>query len=70
MSPENIKPLIQEAVKSSMKSGDKEKTTTLRMAISEIKKEEIDKVEIISNFKINKNKLKRKYKLKINTKEE
>lgn len=43
MSESSIKPLINEAIKSSMKSGDKEKTTTLRMAISEIKKEEIDK---------------------------
>ena len=40
MTEEKIKPLIQEEVKSSMKKGDREKTTTLRMAISEIKKEE------------------------------
>ena len=53
MSPENIKPLIQEAVKSSMKSGDKEKTTTLRMAISEIKKEEIDKRSELSEQEVN-----------------
>ena len=53
MSPENIKPLIQEAIKSSMKSGDKEKTTTLRMAISEIKKEEIDKRSELSEQEVN-----------------
>jgi hypothetical protein len=35
-------PLIQEAVKSAMRSHDKEIVTTLRMAISELKKEEID----------------------------
>ena len=43
MAENSIKPLISEAIKTSMKSGDKENTTTLRMAISEIKKEEIDK---------------------------
>ena len=43
MSEENIKLLIQEAVKSSMKRGERERTTTLRMAISEIQKDEIDK---------------------------
>ena len=43
MTEENIKFLIQETVKTSMKGGEKEKTITLRMAISEIKKEEIDK---------------------------
>ena len=43
MTEEKIKPLIQEEVKFSMNKGDREKTTTLRMAISEIKKEEIEK---------------------------
>ena len=43
MTEEKIKLLIQEEVKSSMKKGDREKTTTLRMAISEIKKEDIEK---------------------------
>ncbi len=37
----SIKTLIEEAVKSSMREKNKEKTTTLRMAISELKKEEI-----------------------------
>ena len=36
-------PLIQEAVKTAMRNRDKEIVTTLRMAISELKKEEIDK---------------------------
>jgi uncharacterized protein YqeY len=35
-------PLIQEAVKLAMRNRDKEVVTTLRMAISELKKEEID----------------------------
>ena len=35
-------PLIQEAVKAAMRNRDKEIVTTLRMAISELKKEEID----------------------------
>ena len=47
-----IKPLISEAIKSSMKSGDKENTTTLRMAISEIKKEEIDKKSDLTDQEI------------------
>ena len=38
-----IKQLIEEAVKTSMKARNKDRTTTLRMAISELKKEEIDK---------------------------
>ena len=37
-----IRPLIEEAVKVSMRERNKEKTSTLRMAISELKKEEID----------------------------
>ena len=37
-----IRPLIEEAVKASMRERNKEKTSTLRMAISELKKEEID----------------------------
>ena len=43
MANQTIRPLIEDAVKISMKSRDKETTSTLRMAISEFKKEEIDK---------------------------
>ena len=43
MANRTIRPLIEEAVKVSMKNRDKEITSTLRMAISELKKEEIDK---------------------------
>ena len=43
MANQTIRPLIEEAVKTSMKNRDKETTSTLRMAISELKKEEIDK---------------------------
>jgi len=43
MTENKLKSFIQEEIKVSMKKGNKEKTTTLRMAISEIKKEEIDK---------------------------
>ena len=43
MANQTIRPLIEEAVKVSMKNKDKETTSTLRMAISELKKEEIDK---------------------------
>jgi hypothetical protein len=43
MANQTIRPLIEEAVKVSMKSRDKETTSTLRMAISEFNKEEIDK---------------------------
>ena len=43
MANQTIRPLIEEAVKASMKNRDKETTSTLRMAISELKKEEIDK---------------------------
>ena len=39
----SIRHLIEEAVKSSMKERNKERTSTLRMALSEIKKEEIDR---------------------------
>jgi len=52
MSEENIKPLIQEVIKSSMKNGEKEKTTTLRMAISEIQREEIDKKSDLSDREV------------------
>ena len=41
----SIKSLIEENVKTSMKERNKEKTLTLRMAISEFKKEEIDRQE-------------------------
>ena len=41
MTENKLKSLIQEEIKVSMRKGDKEKTTTLRMAISEIKKEEM-----------------------------
>ena len=37
-----IRPLIEEAVKLSMREKNKDKTSTLRMAVSELKKEEID----------------------------
>ena len=43
MANQTIRPLIEEAVKTSMKNRDKETTSTLRMALSELKKEEIDK---------------------------
>ena len=43
MANQTIRPLIEEAVKASMKNRDKETTSTLRLAISELKKEEIDK---------------------------
>ena len=43
MANQTISPLIEEAVKVSMKNRDKETTSALRMAISELKKEEIDK---------------------------
>lgn len=52
MSEENIKPLIQEVIKSSMKKGEKEKVTTLRMAISEIQREEIDKRSDLSDREV------------------
>tara|TARA_B100001758_G_C18102928_1_gene449452 strand:- start:39 stop:491 length:453 start_codon:yes stop_codon:yes gene_type:complete len=37
-----IRPIIEEAVKLSMRERNKDKTSTLRMAVSELKKEEID----------------------------
>ena len=43
MANHTIRPLIEEAVKVSMKNRDKETTSALRMAISELKKEEIEK---------------------------
>ena len=43
MANQTIRSLIEEAVKVSMKNRDKETTSALRMAISELKKEEIDK---------------------------
>ena len=43
MANQTIRPLIEEAVKVSMKNRDKETTSALRMAISELKKEEIDR---------------------------
>ena len=46
-------PLIQEAVKTAMRNHDKEIVITLRMAISELKKEEIDnKVTLDDSFVI------------------
>ena len=39
----SIRHLIEEAVKSSMRDRNKERTSTLRMALSDLKKEEIDK---------------------------
>tara|TARA_B100001123_G_scaffold82851_1_gene94491 strand:- start:7352 stop:7807 length:456 start_codon:yes stop_codon:yes gene_type:complete len=52
MTEEKIKPLIQEEIKSSMKMGEREKTITLRMAISEIKKEEIEKKSDLSDQEV------------------
>ena len=49
---EKIKPLIQKEIKSSMKKGDREKTTTLRMAMSDIKKEEIEKKSVLNDQEI------------------
>ena len=45
----SIKYLIEEAAKSSMRDRNKERTSTLRMAISELKKEEIDKRTVLSD---------------------
>ena len=52
MEDNSLKPLIEEAIKVSMKNGEKEKTTTLRMAMSEIKKKEIDKKSGLDNQEI------------------
>ena len=44
---DSIRHLIEEAVKSSMRERNKDRTSTLRMALSELKKEEIDnKIEL------------------------
>jgi len=47
--PDSIRHLVEEAVKSAMRERNKEKTSTLRMALSELKKEEIDRREEITN---------------------
>ena len=52
MTENALKLLIQEAVKSSMRNREKEQTSTLRMAISEIQREEIDKKSVLSDHKI------------------
>ena len=46
---DSIRHLIEEAVKSSMRERNKERTATLRMALSELKKEEIDNKIELSN---------------------
>lgn len=46
---DSIRHLVEEAVKSAMRERNKEKTSTLRMALSELKKEEIDRIEEITN---------------------
>ncbi len=48
MDKNGLKSLIQQAVVTALKSGEKEKTTTLRMAVSEIQKEEIHKKSELS----------------------
>ena len=45
----SIRHLIEEAVKSSMRERNKDRTSTLRMALSELKKEEIDNKIELSN---------------------
>ena len=52
MTENALKLLIQEAVKSSMRNREKEQTSTLRMAISEIQREEIDKKSVLSDHDI------------------
>ena len=49
MSDNQIKIALKEATISSMKKGEKEATTTLRMFSSEIKKEEIEKKEELTD---------------------
>ena len=46
---ESIRHRIEEAVKSSIRESNKESTSTLRMALSELKKEEIDNKIELSN---------------------
>ena len=46
---DSIRHLVEEAVKSAMRERNKKKTSTLRMALSELKKEEIDRREEITN---------------------
>ena len=46
---DSIRHLIEEAVKSSMRERNKDRTSTLRMALSELKKEEIDNKTELSN---------------------
>ena len=46
---DSIRHLIEEAVKSSMRARNKDRTSTLRMALSELKKEEIDNKIELSN---------------------
>ena len=46
---DSIRHLVEEAVKSAMRERNKEKTSTLRMALAELKKEEIDRREEITN---------------------
>ena len=46
---DSIRHLIEEAVKSSMRERNKDRTSTLRMALSELKKEEIDNKMELSN---------------------
>ena len=46
---DSIRHLIEEAVKTSMRERNKDRTSTLRMALSELKKEEIDNKIELSN---------------------
>ena len=46
---DSIRHIIEEAVKSSMRERNKDRTSTLRMALSELKKEEIDNKIELSN---------------------